>query len=198
MTNDPHSDLTFIRQVIEQTRRFTLVSGDYFILWGLLIGLGLVCTAIVVMNSMRVSIGGIWIAFIAFGWIYSFWLGRRKARYEPVASYAARLIGYLWIACGVAMTTAFLFGQWVGVVPYTSIGGLSALFTGIGVFMTGVLNGMNWFRNLAIVWWIGALAMFYWHGIASLRISAGLLLALFVIPGIILNRQARAMRKFVQ
>jgi hypothetical protein len=198
MTQDPENDLAYIRQVMEQTRQFTLVSGDYFIVWGVLISLGLICSSLVIVTSIGLPIIGLWITLIALGWVLSLWLGYRKARYEPVTSYAVRLISSLWVVCGIAMTTAFLLGPWAGAVPYISIGGLSALFIGIGIFMTGILNGMNWFRNLAIGWWIGALVMFVWHGFATLWISAGLLIVLMVIPGIILNQQARSIRKSAQ
>jgi len=198
MAQDPQNDLAYIRQVMEQTRRFTMVSGNYFIVWGLIISVGLVCTNVIAMTSIRLPLIAIWIALITVGWVLSFWLGYRKVRYEPVTTYAVRLISSLWVACGIAMTTAFLMGPWVGAVPYFSIGGLSALFIGIGIFMTGILNGMHWFRNLAIGWWIGAVVMFVWHGLATLWISAGLLIVLMVIPGFILNKQAQSLRKSVQ
>lgn len=195
MTLDPRSDLTFIREVMEQTRRYTLISGSYMILWGLLISTGLACNLLVSVTTAQLPINGIWIALVAAGWLGSYWLSRREVRYEPVASYAGRIIGQLWFACGAAMTTAFLVGQITGALPGTAVDGLMGLFVGIGVFMAGILTGMNWFRNLAIGWWLGAVGMFVWHGMAAMLISVALLLGLFVVPGVILNVQAGQLRK---
>lgn len=136
-----------------------------------------------------------WIALIAAGWLFSLWLYRRESRYAPVAGYAKRMNGYIWLACGSAMTTAFILGGITGAVPDSAVGGLSALFLGIGTFMTGVLTDMKWFRNLSIGWWLGAVAMFIWSGTASVWISAVLMLLLFVAPGIVLNRQARQLTR---
>lgn len=193
MIPDPQDDLAYIRQVMEQTRRFTQVSGDHLIAWGLLIGLGLVCDAAVKLGA-PLPLTGIWIGLIAVGWAYSFWQGRRAARRQAVAGYAARLVSQLWIACGVAMTTAFLVGGWTGAVAGESTPGLSALFIGIGVLMTGSLSGLNWFRNLALGWWGGAVILFIWHGDTALWILAALFVLLLAVPGLVLNRQAHATR----
>lgn len=198
MTPDPQDDLAYIRQVMEQTHRLTLMSGNYLIAWGVLISLGLACSGTVALTGAHLPLSAIWIGLVASGWACSFWLGRREARYLPVAGYATRLISWLWIACGAAMTTAFLIGGWTGAVPDTASGGLSALFIGIAVFMTGMLSGMHWFRNLAVGWWAGAVAMFIWHGQASIWLCAGLFIALLVVPGAVLNIQAQALRKSVR
>ncbi|HEY1772092.1 MAG TPA: hypothetical protein VGH91_02740 [Gammaproteobacteria bacterium] len=193
MIPDPHDDLAYIRQVMEQTRRFTQVSGNHLIAWGLLIGAGLVCDG-VASSGTPLPLSGIWVGLIVLGWIYSLWQGQREARRTAVAGYATRLIGQLWIACGVAMTTAFVLGGWSGAVTGDSTPGLSALFIGIGVFMTGVLSGLNWFRNLALGWWAGAVMLFVWHGTVALWILAALFILLLSVPGLILNLQARAAR----
>ena len=195
MRSDPQQDLAYIRQVMEQTRRFTVISGSYMIVWGLLISAGLGFDLWELHTGARIPDGDIWLGLIVAGWLLTFWLQRREARYEPVASYASRLIGQIWLACGVAMTVAFTVGAMTGAVPGSSDGGLMALFVGIGVFMTGVLTGMAWFRNLALGWLTASIAMFVWHGQAAMWISLGLLLGLFVVPGVILNLQAKALRK---
>ncbi len=194
MSTDPREDLAYIRQVMEQTRRYTQLSGNYLIAWGVLVSIGLACNGVVEQTGTRLPLAAIWLGLIALGWGYSFWNNRREARRAPVSGYAAHVVSRLWIACGAAMTTAFLVGGWSGALAGAASGGLSALFIGIGVFMTGVLGGMAWFRNLAFGWWAGAIGMFLWHGTAALWLSLALLIALLVVPGIILNRQARQAR----
>lgn len=191
MSTEPQDDLAYIRQVMEQTRRYTRLSGNHLIVWGLLVSIGLACDGYGVLSGTRLPLGEIWLALIALGWGYSFWNGRREARRAPVTGYAAHVVGRLWIACGAAMTTTFLVGGWTGAVDGAASGGLCALFIGLGVFMTGVLGGMAWFRNLAFGWWAGAIGMFVWHGTAAIWLSLALLIGLLVIPGIALNLQAR-------
>ena len=195
MQPDPQQDLAYIRQLMEQTRRFTVVSGSYMIVWGVLISLGLITELWELQTGVRFQDGYVWLVLISLGWIGTFWLQRREARYEPVASYAARLIAQIWLVCGVAMTTAFTLGPLTGALPGSADGALMALFVGIGVFMTGVLTDLRWFRNSAAGWWLGAVAMLFWHGIAALCISIVLLLALLALPGYVLNLQAKALRK---
>lgn len=188
MNANPQADLAYIRQVMEETRRFTVVSGTYMIVWGVLVSLGLGFDLFELDTGLRLPDGYVWGGLMAAGWAITIWLSRREARHEPVAGYASRLIGQIWIACGLAMTTAFTVGSATQALPPSADGGLMALFVGIGVFMTGILTDMRWFRNLAIGWWLGAIAMFVWHGSVAMWISLGLLLALFALPGVVLNR----------
>ncbi len=193
MVQDVQSDLAYIRQMMEQTRRYTAMRGNFLIAWGALLTIGFVATILVVSQQVRLPINTIWIVLVAVGWVYCVWYGRWTGRLEPTRSYTTRLTTSLWIACGAAMTTAFFVGPWSAAFRYTAVGGLMALFLGIAVFMTGMLGAMNWFRNLAFAWWLGAIAMFIWHGQASLWISAGLSLALLLVPGVVLNLQARSL-----
>lgn len=194
MTHDPQQDLAYIRQVMEQTRRYTLIKGDYFIVWGLLICLWLSSNAIALLMHRSLPVFELLALVIIVGWAHTLWANRQATRYEPVAGYAGRMVGLTWAACGICMMLVIFVGIPFGGVNPASLGGIMAVFMGLGVFMTGVLSGMTWFRNLGLGWWAGAVALFTVHGIVGLWIGPVLLLVLFMAPGVVLNLQARRLR----
>lgn len=190
-TTDAKDDLAYIRGVMHQTQRFTIMSGDHFILWGVLIGTGLLCNWWLAGSTHENWLGPVWLVISLGGGFVSFWLGRREYRRAPVASWAGRLIGNVWLACGMGYVLLLLLGIAGGVVPAYASAGIAAAITGIGVYLTGVLANLGWFRNTAWLWWLAGAAMIVKPGAYTLPLFVGLLLLLYVVPGIILSRQYR-------
>lgn len=190
-SDDARADLAWIRRLMEDTRRATYVSGGYFIVWGIAIGLGLLATWLRIAGHWQVSPFASWIACLALGAAATFWLVRNERR-EPVEAPAGRLIGQVWLAMGVSVLVLFFAGVGSGTLDGALMPALACTLTGGAVFLTGTLSGLGWLRGLAGAWWLGATAMLIWPGVHVLLLMGVMLLALYVIPGVVLIRLRRA------
>ncbi|MCG8436015.1 MAG: hypothetical protein MJA83_18505 [Gammaproteobacteria bacterium] len=184
---DAQKDLAYIRAVMADTRRATCLSGKYFIAWGLASAAGLLGTWLYLRGIVDVSPLVTWAFCIVAGWIYSAYAAIQEAREAALGS-AGRFIGVVWTACGVAVLIIFFIAYPLGALQ-GGHNGVAATIVGVGVFITGALSGMPWLRNTALGWWLGAAVMFLWPGEHTFLIMGVLLLILYIIPGVLLNRQ---------
>lgn len=192
-TNDPRADLAYIRQLMEDTRRATYVSGGYFIVWGIAIGLGLLLTWLQLTGHMPMMPMVSWTGCLVLGGIGTLFLIREEMN-QPVQTPAGRLIGMVWMSIGISMLIIFFVGVGSGVMPGSLMTPVSSTLVGAAVFLTGTLASLNWVRNLALGWWLGAAAMFAWPGLHVLLLMGVMLFVLYVIPGVILIRQKQTTR----
>lgn len=191
--HDAAADLAYIREVMEQTRRYTAAKGIYFVLWGSLVALALIGT----WFQWHRVIGGtnfeLWIGAMTAGWLATLWLARREATHGQ-APFQARLIGMNWVAVGVAMGTFYFVGVPMKTVGFEAIPGLSALFVGVGIFNTGHLSGLRWLAAVGVCWFVAGGALLAFPGPHTLWAMVALLLLGEVLPGLVLMRQERALR----
>ena len=192
-SSDAREDLAYIRQLMADTRRAAYVSGGYFIVWGIAIGLGLIGSWLTATGACTLSPLIYWAACLALGGVGTFFLVRAEAR-EPVEAPAGRLIGMVWMSMGISMLIIFFIGVGSGNLPGYHMSALSSALVGGAVFMTGTLAGINWLRNLSLGWWLGAAIMFAWPGLYALLLMGVMLFALYVVPGLVLIRLKRAQR----
>lgn len=185
--DDARAELAYIRRLMDDTRQATVVGGGYFIVWGIAIGLGVLATWLRITNAWQVPPFTSWVVCLALGGIGTFWLVQREKR-DAVQAPAGRLIGMVWMAMGISVLILFFAGVASGNLDGRLMPALSSAFVGGAVFLTGTLSGLNWLRNLAAAWWLGATAMLLWPGPHVLLLMGAMLLALYVIPGIVLIR----------
>ena len=184
-------DLAYIRRIMEETHHAVAMRGDGFIIWSIIVLVGLLGDWLIPMRYPGWAVGILWAGLITIGWLLT-WLRFRRSRSSAhVASPATRLLGAVWLACTIALVIIFFIGISVGIIPTPATNGIVATVVGIGVFLSGLLMGTRWITNLAFGWWVGAVAEFIWHGPISLLIMAILIVAFYLIPGFILNRQVQ-------
>lgn len=190
MSTHAQEDLAYIRELMAETRRAASVSGGYFIVWGLVVGAGLFATWLQVVGVLPYAPFVTWIPCIALGMLGNYFLVRRDMR-QPVQSHAGRLIGMVWMGLGITQLIFFFVGLGVGALPGTFLPAIFASLIATGIFLTGVLAGLGWLRNLAFGWWSGSLVMFVWPGEYAILLMGALLLVLYVLPGVALTRMNR-------
>lgn len=193
---DAHAELAYIRRLMEDTRQAAYVSGGYFIVWGIVIGLGLIASWMGLIGVLPVSEFVSWTACLLMGGIGTGWLVRQEMR-EPVEAPAGRLIGMVWMSMGITMLIIFFIGVGSGTLHGSLMSPISSALVGSAVFLTGTLAGINWLRNLAFGWWAGAAVMFAWPGMYMLLLMGLMLFAFYVIPGIVLIVQKRQAKRAV-
>lgn len=186
--DDARADLAYIRHMMEDARYATSVGGGFFIAWGIAIGLGLLATWAHLAGHWEVPNFAAWTMCIALGGIATFFLVRREQR---AATPASRLVGMVWLSMGVSLLIIFFIGVGSGNLAPVHMPALSSTLAGGAVFLTGVLAGLAWLRNLAFAWWAGAVVMFAWPGMYVLLLMGVMLLVLYVVPGIVLIRRDR-------
>ncbi len=187
MKNDAKTDLAYIRELMLDTRRAACLSGGYFIVWGIAVGAALLVTWLQLTQGWTQTPFITWTACFVLGSLGNLYLVRQEMR-EPVQAPAGRLIGMVWVALGITQLILFFAGLGTGAIPGQHMPALFCALIGTGVFLTGVLAGYPWLRNLAFGWWLGSVVMFVWPGMYVLLLMSLMLLVLYVVPGTVLIR----------
>jgi len=175
----------------DDSRRIICDNGQSFILWGILISVGMLVTYLKIAQSWDVSLGWFWPALIAFGWIITFVMEIRAEKRRSTSTFAAKIMGSLWIGCGVAMTILGFIGGMTNAYNGVFISPIICVILGIGYLVSGVLQGKKWVSLLSIGWWAGAMTMFYLQNLETLLIMFFMMIVLQTIPGFILYNQSK-------
>ncbi|NOY77100.1 MAG: hypothetical protein GXO76_04445 [Calditrichaeota bacterium] len=181
-------DIQFIREMIEKTKKSTVIYGDYFITWGVLIILALLGNYVLAYLKEFQLIWANWVVFMGVGIVYSIIYPIKKKNKMHIRTYAGKTLANLWTACGVAfILTGFVFPL-SGLYSYKLIPVLISTIAGVGTFVTGSIYDWSIFKWSGSFWWIGAVVMIflpsqYYGLLLILLIGVG-----YLLPGIQLNR----------
>ena len=186
-------DLAFIRQLMEGSRRVTVLGGHYFVVWGLLVAIAQVAIWILIERDLinRLNSTLVWLLVVVIGYAYTFWASARDRRVEGAESRDGYLIGRVWIAFGVCGLTIALAGLAIGALPGRSLAGVYATLSGMAFFLHGTLAGIGWLRNVGVLWWLASIPLFLMTGPIIMLAYAVLILLLQVVPGILLTFERR-------
>ncbi len=128
----------------------------------------------------------VWIGLIAIGWGYAYFESRKHKRIKSTTSLTGKILGGVWLACGISMTILGFIGTISGAIRGVYVSPVLCLVLAIAYFVTGVVYDYKWQRNLSIGWWAGAIVMFFYPGAYSTLIMALMMIAFQIAPGIIL------------
>ena len=179
-------EISMIKQIMDDSKKIVVDDGKGYIIWGALIVIGLLGTYFLILGKLYEYIGWLWIASIGAGWVYTIIIHAVKGHKKKVRTFAGKILGAVWFSCGITMTIVGFVGTGTGSFGAYTISPMMSVILGIAYFVTGVINGQGWVRNLAAGWWIGAIVTFIWTGINSLLVFAGMMVVLQIIPGIVL------------
>lgn len=179
-------EISAIKQIMEDSRKIVATDGRAYIIWGILVVIGILGTYMLIHQTLFGYIGWLWITAIGLGWIYTFISNLRKTAQNHVHTFAGKILGAVWVSCGIAMTLIGFAGTATGAIGGYTISPMMSIVLGVAYFVTGIVYGLPWVRNLSIGWWIGALVTFIWTGRNSLLVFALMMTAFQIIPGIIL------------
>jgi len=193
--NDAQQELAFIRKVMADSRRVTVENGLDYIVWGAIVALGMFSTYALDRLHTTDRVGGgwiylaLWIAVMGGGWVFSLIRYLRGCRSSRVTTLAGRMLGTIWLACGIAiMLLIFVLGPLGKADPSPAI----AVVLGIGFFLSGVLMDFAALRWASICWWAGAVVLALIHSLPlEMLVFGGMMIAFQVVPGIILHRAWR-------
>jgi hypothetical protein len=192
---DAQQELSFIKQVMADSRRVTVENGLDYIVWGAIVALGMFATYALTVLRAESWAGGnwiylaLWIAVMGAGWVFSLIRYLRGCRRSRVTTLAGRMLGTIWLACGVAiMMLIFVLGPLGKADPSPAI----AVVLGIGFFLSGVLMDFAPLRWASLCWWAGAVVLALIHSLAlEMLVFGGMMIAFQVVPGIVLHQAWR-------
>jgi hypothetical protein len=182
-TADPQQELAYIKGIISDSRQIIADNGTGFILWGILISVGMVLHYIAVVNSYAWNLAAVWgvIFAVAIG-VTILGILKERSR-QKVETLGGKFLGAIWIGVIITITLNGFLGN-----MYPA---LAASILGLGYFPTGYATGFSMFRYLAAGWWIAAVVMYLFPGLYTILFFAALLIVLQVIPGIIVYRRCQ-------
>lgn len=181
-------DLQYIRKVIEDSKRALVYNGLDYIVWGILVIIGLITTYALVVSRVYFNYFWVWLALVAIGWIFSI-AGSKKSKISVPRTFSDRIVGSVWLSTGIAMSIIGFIGPVTKAFNPVFISPMLSVVLGIAYFVTGNIFESRWFTYLSFCWWAGALAMFFFPGVHTLFIMALMMLFFQTIPGIILYKK---------
>jgi hypothetical protein len=189
---DAKQELAFIRKVIQDSRSTMVDNGVEYIFWGVLVACGMFGTFALDKLNATDRAGGawiyltLWIGIMGGGWTYSLIRYLRLHRQARVHTLAGRMLGTIWLACGITiMLLIFALGPLGKADPCPAI----AAVLGIGFLLSGVLMDFAPLRWASVCWWAGAIVLALIRPIPTeMLVFGGMMIAFQVVPGIVLHR----------
>lgn len=185
-TKQAESEIALIRKIMEDSKRIAVSDGKDFIFWGILVLAGVVVMYYMLIKQVYGYIGLLWGIDILLGWMTSLTMHFREEKKKKVRTFAGKVLGALWISCGIAMTLIGFIAGMTGQVSGWAIFPMIGIILGIAYFVSGIIYGYSWVNYLSIGWWGGSVFMLIYPGIHSLLVFALMMTLFQIVPGIIL------------
>ncbi|HET6400263.1 MAG TPA: hypothetical protein VFH95_02600 [Candidatus Kapabacteria bacterium] len=202
----PEEELQFIRKILDESRARFAQSGEPYIVWGLIIAIGMGVTYLSLILQRDLYTAYVWFALILFGWGSMIYFYRKRRKEEAGSkSIIDKIDTAVWTACGGSiglLVIMFMLSDAINgydpnlpnlaAINPLFICFLSAMIIGIAFFISGTVNQIPWLRNTAFAWWASSVTMMVFSSSIHVIGLYALMLILFqVVPGIILQRRYR-------
>ncbi len=189
-------ELQFIRKVIEESKRSMIYNGFDYILWGIIVTIGLTTTYFFAVYELYrfFNLFWIWAIIVPIGWVIVFYNSKKNKTKQP-KTFAGTLLNAVWISAGIAMMIAGFAAPALRAYSPLFISPVICLTLGAAYYVTGTIVEAKWLRNLSFGWWAGAVLMFAYHDIITLLIMAMMMICFQTIPGIIIYRKFKNIKK---
>ena len=186
---DAQDELAFIKKIMQDSRRVIAFDGKEFIVWGILVTIGMAVMYVNIAFKYYIHFTIIWGILIGIGWIYSIFRWLIHYRKKTPKTFAAKVLSSVWISFGVTMTLIGFALPPLNVIAGWAIMPLVALGSGMAYFITSVVITEKWVRYSAYGWWVGGLVIAAFPGLHMFLLFAGMMICFQITPGIILQKQ---------
>jgi hypothetical protein len=185
-------ELNFIKNIISESRRSFALNGKPYIFWGILIVVGLLLESFRELKFFDFNyMYFFWILLVGIGWVFAYLNSRKHKKETKTKTFAAKIVGAIWLACGISMTIFGFLGTISGAIKGIYVSPVLCLVLAIAYFVTGVVYDYRWQRNLSIGWWAGAVFMFFYPSVYTNLIMAFMMITLQILPGIFLLSEVK-------
>ncbi len=182
-------ELSFIKKVIEDSKRILIIDGKNFIFWGILGSIGLLATYLSIITKNYSLINWSWMVLIFFGFVYTIFYYQKKSRTGNSQTFAGKIMNSIWFAMGIAATILGFAGGMSGAIHGIYISPSISTVVGVAYFISGIVYSSKWMTGLSAGWWLGAVIMFVFPGLHSILIMAGMMIFFQIVPGIVLYKK---------
>ena len=181
---DVKDEITFIKKVIEDSKR-TVGGGNLSsVLWGVLVVIGMILTYLHIVLSSAIHPGWVWGILIGVGWIYTIVIMIIQKKKSAAKTFGGRILSSIWIACGVVMTGIGFYATSTGAIKTWALIPVFSMIIGIGYYVTSDIVASRITKLFAITWWVAGLLMMTWPGSYMFLLFAGMMIAFQITPGI--------------
>lgn len=180
-------DILATERMVAENRDFFRERSFHLCVWGLLLS-GLYGVEGAISMGLLAPVAGIdgwlWVATILAAVLLSFVFERYRAL-SP-ANILSRLLRNIWGAVGVALIIVGFLGGATALMPAPAHCGSLAALVGVGFFASAALVASRALLVLAVLWWLGAAALFFLTGFAALFLMLCLLVGGLFLPALAL------------
>ncbi|MCB0720769.1 MAG: hypothetical protein KDC42_00590 [Ignavibacteriae bacterium] len=177
-------ELTYIKRVIESSRKSLVEKGVGYIFWGVLVVIGIGLQYSKFFFKIPLLHGYEWFVIIGFGWLVTFFLYKRKRGYKNSTSFGQQILSTLWIGAGIGLGIVGFIGSMSGTLPGLAITPVMSVILGVAYFASGKIYETKWMYFIGLGWWTGGIVLFFWHSIHTLALFGIMMILFQVIPGL--------------
>jgi hypothetical protein len=188
-TIDAQQELAFIKKVITDSRTAISDDGKGLIVWGVLVTIGMVIMYVTFQLDYNIPKILLWAVLIGLGWVYTLVHEMQRGRKKRFSTFGGRILGSVWLGCGIVMTIIGFLSPATGAVKPWAIVPIACLVIGIGYLVTGVIHDDRWIRVASLGWWLGGITMMLWPGYYMFLLFGAMMIVFQITPGVRLYRQ---------
>ncbi len=187
-------EIRLIQEMIERTKKITAGSWMFFLVWGIVVILGIGGMYALVSIEEFSWIWLNWVVFVGIGVVFSIVYGNKHEKLEGARTYANITTGHVCFACGMAfILVGFIFPllklySW-GLIPV-----LISMVAGILVFTLGGIFEWNLLKWCGLIWWLGAVGMIFVQENYRALLVIPLLLIGYIMPALVLRSMYQKQR----
>lgn len=177
-------EISYIKQMMEGSRKSLVESGIGYILWGVLVVIGLVFNYLRIIDVTQINPLYVWLGVVGIGWIVTLIGIKRQKIKRHQRSALGRILGAVWLAAGLAMTLIGFPATMSGTIGGFAILPLISTVLGMAYYVSGTIYGEKWIKLIGLGWFATASGFFFWKSVDTLLVFAFLMIIFQIVPGI--------------
>ncbi len=187
-------EIRLIQEMIERTKKITAGSWMFFLVWGIVVILGIGGMYALVFIEEFSLIWLNWVVFMSIGVIFSIVYGKKLEQLEGARTYANITTGHVCFACGMAFILVGFIFPLLKLYSWGLISVLISMVAGILVFTLGGIFEWNLLKWCGVIWWLGAVGMIFVHENYRALLVIPLLLIGYIMPALVLRSMYQKQR----
>ncbi|MCJ7680568.1 MAG: hypothetical protein MUP70_07585 [Candidatus Aminicenantes bacterium] len=191
---DAQGEIRYIKEMIDQTRKITAGSWMFFLIWGVMVILGVAGMYALAGLGKFHLIWINWVIFMLAGVLFTIIYARRFEHRTGAKTYSQIATGHLSIACGAGFFLVGFIFPLFKLYTWELIPILIALIAGSYTFTLGGIFEWNLLKWCGLLWWLGSVGMVFIKEDARGLLFIPLILIGYITPALVLRSSYRKQR----